>query len=91
MDSVFDSVLQEEFVKNLSLKNLLKNPNGLSKEMIDADLKTVRQHEHENKNENNNENISESVQLNYNKKLNKSVDENETEGPRPGQFLLHQL
>ena len=90
MDSIFDSVLQEEFVKNLSLKNLLKNPNGLSKEMIDADLKTVRQHEHENKNENNNENISESVQLN-NKKLNKSVDKYETEGPRPGQFLLHQL
>ncbi len=93
MDSVFDSVLQEEFVKNLSLKNLLKNPNGLSKEMIDADLKTVKHHEqeNENKNENKDENLSESVQLNNNKKLNKSVVENETEGPRPGQFLLHQL
>ena len=83
MDSVFDSVMQEEFVKNLSLKNLLKNPNGLSKEMIAADLKTAKQHEH--KNENNNENLSESV------KSNNSVEENENEGPRPGQFLLHQL
>ncbi|MEE4606640.1 MAG: hypothetical protein V2J65_35535 [Desulfobacteraceae bacterium] len=93
MDSVFDSVLQEEFVKNLSLKNLLKNPNGLSKEMIAADLKTAKQHEHEheNNNESKNENLSESVKLNKNKKLNKSVDENENEGPRPGQFLLHQL
>lgn len=87
MDSVFDSVLQEEFVKNLSLKNLLQNPNGLSKEMIAADLKTVRQLEHEN----NNENLSENANLNNNKKLNKSVDENENQGPRPGQFLFHQL
>ena len=89
MDSVFDSVMQEEFVKNLSLKNLLKNPNGLSKEMIAADLKTVKQHENEN--ENKNENLSENGNLNNNKKLNKSVDENKNEGPRPGQFLLHQL
>ncbi|MGD8295104.1 MAG: hypothetical protein PVI42_00245 [Desulfobacterales bacterium] len=93
MDSVFDSVLQEEFVKNLSLKNLLKNPNGISKEMIDADLKTVKQHglDNEIKNENKNENLSDSIQSNNNKKLNKSAAENETEGPRPGQFLLHQL
>ena len=91
MDSIFDSVLQEEFVKNLSLKNLLKNPNGLCEEMIAADLKTVKQHEKENKSENKNENLSENVNLNNNKKLNKSVDENENEGPRPGQFLLHQL
>ena len=64
MDSVFDSVLQEEFVKNLSLKNLLKNPNGLSKEMIAADLKTAKQHEHENEHEHENNNESKNENLN---------------------------
>ena len=107
MDSVFDSVLQEEFVKNLNLKNLLKNPGVLSKEMITADLKTVKQHENKNKTGNKNENpsenvnasgnknpsqkISENVNGNRNHKINKSKDENENEGPRPGQFLLRQL
>ncbi|MGV7223504.1 MAG: hypothetical protein ACQ9MH_18495 [Nitrospinales bacterium] len=59
MDSVFNSVLHEEFIKNLNLQNLLKNPGDLSKEMIAVDLKSVKQ--------------------------------NENDGPRPGQFLLHQL
>jgi hypothetical protein len=59
IDSVFDSVLMEEFIKNLNLKNLLESPGDLSKEMIAVDLTTVKQ--------------------------------NENEGQRPGQFLLHQL
>ena len=45
MDSVFNSVLQEEFIKNLNLQNLLKNPGDLSKEMIAVDLKAVKQYE----------------------------------------------
>jgi hypothetical protein len=45
MDSVFNSVLQEEFIKNLNLQNLLKNPGDLSKEMIAVDLKSVKQNE----------------------------------------------
>jgi hypothetical protein len=45
IDSVFDSVLMEEFVKTLNLKNLLKSPGDLSKEMIAMDLTTVKQNE----------------------------------------------
>ncbi len=45
MGSVFNSVLQEEFIKNLNLQNLLKNPGDLSKEMIAVDLKSVKQNE----------------------------------------------
>jgi len=59
MDSVFNSVLQEEFIKSLNLKNLIERPGDLSREMIALDLKTVKQ--------------------------------NENEGQRPGQLLLHQL
>ncbi len=66
MDSIFNSVLQEEFIKTLNLQNLLKNPGDLSKEMIAVDLKSVKQ------NENNGQQY-------------------ENDGPRPGQFLLHQL
>ena len=47
MDSVFNSVLQEEFVKTLNLKNLLKNPGDLSKEMIAVDLTSAEQKETE--------------------------------------------
>ncbi len=66
MDSVFNSVLQEEFIKNLNLQNILKNPGDLSKEMIAVDLKSVKQNENKG-------------------------PQYENEGPRPGQFLLHQL
>ncbi len=45
MGSIFNSVLQEEFIKNLNLQNLLKNPGDLSKEMIAVDLKSVKQNE----------------------------------------------
>ena len=47
IDSVFDSVLMEEFVKSLNLKNVLQNPGDLSKEMIAVDLTTVRHNEKE--------------------------------------------
>ncbi len=47
MNSVFNSVLQEDFIKNLNLQNLLKNPGDLSKEMIAVDLKSVKQYENE--------------------------------------------
>ena len=45
MDSVFNSVLQEEFVKNLNLDNILMNPGVMSGEMIAADLKTVKRYQ----------------------------------------------
>ena len=48
MDSVFSSVLQEEFIKNLNLNNLLENPGYLTKEMIAADLSTVKHYENTN-------------------------------------------
>ena len=48
MDSVFNSVLQEEFIKKLNLNNLLTNPDGLSREMIAADLTSVDQYKSEN-------------------------------------------
>jgi hypothetical protein len=91
MDSIFDSVLQEEFVKNLNLKNLLKNPGVLSNEMIAADLNTVKQYENKNESADKNQSLSNDVNVNNNKKLKKSAAEIENEGPRPGQFLLHQL
>jgi len=47
MDSVFNSVLHEKFIKNLNLQNLLKNPGDLSKEMIAVDLKSVKQNEND--------------------------------------------
>ena len=47
MDSVFDSVMKEEFVKTLNLRNLLKSPGDLSREMIAVDLTTVEQNENE--------------------------------------------
>jgi hypothetical protein len=80
MGSVFNSVLQEEFIKNLNLQNLLKNPGDLSKEMIAVDLKSVKQNENKGpQNENEGpQNENEGPQY-------------ENEGPRPGQFLLHQL
>jgi hypothetical protein len=36
--SIFSSMLQDEFVKNLNLNSLLKNPGNISSEMIAADL-----------------------------------------------------
>ncbi|MDY7032161.1 MAG: hypothetical protein SVY10_09685 [Thermodesulfobacteriota bacterium] len=38
LDMVLESVLMEEFEKTLTIKNLVKNPVELSKNMIDADL-----------------------------------------------------
>jgi len=73
MNSVFNSVLQEDFIKNLNLQNLLKNPGDLSKEMIAVDLNSVKQYENK-------------CQQHGNK-----GQQYEKEGPRPGQFLLHQL
>ena len=45
--SVVDGILMEEFSKTLNLENLLKNPEGFSKEMIAADLTTVKQGDNE--------------------------------------------
>jgi hypothetical protein len=73
MNSVFNSVLQEDFIKNLNLQNLLKNPGDLSKEMIAVDLKSVKQYENRRQQHGN------------------EGQPSENEGPRPGQFLLHQL
>lgn len=38
IDMVLESVLAEEFTKTLSISNLLKNPSGLSRNMIEADI-----------------------------------------------------
>lgn len=51
MDSVFSSVLQEEFLSKLTLDNLLKNPDNLPGDMISADLTTVNQYKDNNLNE----------------------------------------
>ena len=47
IESVLDSVLMEEFVKTLNVKNVLQNPGDLSKEMIAVDLTTVEHSENE--------------------------------------------
>ncbi|MBN2418276.1 MAG: hypothetical protein JXL81_02745, partial [Deltaproteobacteria bacterium] len=57
MDSVFNSVLQEEFIKSINLENMLENPDGLSKKMIDADLTTVKKYENKNQGEEKNQEL----------------------------------
>lgn len=39
IDALLESVLTEEFVKTLNIENLVKNPAGLTRNMIQADLK----------------------------------------------------
>jgi hypothetical protein len=45
LNTLLESVLVEEFVKTLNLRNLMKSPGGLCKEMITADLNTAKQGE----------------------------------------------
>jgi hypothetical protein len=47
LTSAVDGILIEEFSKTFNLENLLKNPAGLSKEMIAADLATDKQGDNE--------------------------------------------
>ena len=47
IDSVFDSVLMKEFAQTLNLKNILKDPGALSREMIAQDLTTVGQNDNQ--------------------------------------------
>jgi hypothetical protein len=94
MGSVFNSVLQEEFIKNLNLQNLLKNPGDLSKEMIAVDLKSVKQNENEGPQyENKGQQYENKGPQNENEGPQNENEgpQYENEGPRPGQFLLHQL
>ncbi|MCD6297019.1 MAG: hypothetical protein J7M30_07685, partial [Deltaproteobacteria bacterium] len=42
IDMVLESVLGEEFEKNLNINNLLTNPTGLSMNMIEADINSVQ-------------------------------------------------
>jgi molybdenum-dependent DNA-binding transcriptional regulator ModE/GGDEF domain-containing protein len=42
IDALLESVLTEEFVSTINIKNLIKNPAGLSKDMIEADLTSSR-------------------------------------------------
>jgi hypothetical protein len=87
MNSVFNSVLQEDFIKNLNLQNLLKNPGDLSKEMIAVDLKSVKEYENKSQQHGN-----EGQQHgNKGQQHGNEGQQYENEGPRPGQFLLHQL
>jgi hypothetical protein len=39
IEALLESVLTEEFVKTLNIKNLVKNPAALTRKMIEADLK----------------------------------------------------
>jgi len=44
VDMVLESVLEEEFQKSLSIKNLMTNPSGLSVNMVQTDTTYVREH-----------------------------------------------
>ena len=44
VDMVLESVLEEEFEKSLSIKNLMNDPNGLSVNMVHTDTTYVREH-----------------------------------------------
>lgn len=43
MDVILESVLAEEFGETLTVRNLLDNPTGVSRQMIEADLKGFQQ------------------------------------------------
>jgi len=47
VDMVLKSVLEEEFEKSLSIKNLMKDPTGLSVNMVQTDTTYVREHNSE--------------------------------------------
>jgi len=49
IDMVLESVLGEEFEKNLNINNLLTNPTGLSMNMIEADINSVQKSDAEDR------------------------------------------
>ena len=49
IDMVLESVLGEEFEKTFTIKNILNNPTGLSKNMIEADIRSFGQSEAEDR------------------------------------------
>ncbi|MBU4427209.1 MAG: hypothetical protein KKB35_10795, partial [Proteobacteria bacterium] len=49
IDMVLESVLAEEFQKNLNINNLLTNPAGLSMNMIEADINSVQKSDAEDR------------------------------------------
>ena len=49
IDMVLESVLGEEFEKTLNIKNLLKNPTGLSVNMIEADINSYQESDAEDR------------------------------------------
>ena len=49
IDMVLESVLGEEFEKNLNINNLLTNPTGLSMNMIEADINSVQESDAEDR------------------------------------------
>ena len=49
IDMVLESVLAEEFQKNLNINNLLTNPTGLSMNMIEADINSVQKSDAEDR------------------------------------------
>ncbi len=49
IDMVLESVLAEEFEKNLNINNLLTNPTGLSMNMIEADINSVQKSDAEDR------------------------------------------
>ncbi|UCF85143.1 MAG: hypothetical protein JSV50_05775 [Desulfobacteraceae bacterium] len=49
IDMVLESVLAEEFEKTLNIKNLLKNPSGLSMNMIEADINSYKESDAEDR------------------------------------------
>ncbi len=49
IDMVLESVLAEEFEKNLNINNLLTNPTGLSMNMIEADIDSVQKSDAEDR------------------------------------------
>jgi hypothetical protein len=49
IDMVLESVLAEEFQKNLNINNLLTNPTGLSMNMIEVDINSVQKSDAEDR------------------------------------------
>ena len=47
IDMILESVLGEEFEKTFTIQNLMHNPTGLSKNMIEADIRSSRESEAE--------------------------------------------
>ncbi len=83
IDSVFNSVLQDEFIKKLNLNDILISPDNASKEMIASDIANVRKYNTEKTKKNKNGELRHGQFLLHQLELiDQDVDKKLTEGDK---------